>query len=173
MQHHAFVRPSVDLTSHFSRSLIVRAMQLAVITLVISHGLLAQAPYPPSAAGHPGSRIVTGPGTITSTITHGDSVLDSRILDLNEEVQVIVQFVSPPLSTVRRTGGMQPPAGMSMSAVQSQIERDHASFRSALLRLEAAVNGTAAAGRTLKRSGSRVSAEYRTVFNGAALRSRR
>ena len=144
---------------------------LALVTLLpvtFSQTIVAQIGSPVGASNRYPFGTNLAPGIITSTITRGDSVLAHRTFDANEEMQVIVQFQSPPLSSLHRTREKSAPVGASV-----HIEYDHTRFRSDLMRLESGVPAMPLSRNILKAAGSRVSAEYRKIFNGVALRSRR
>jgi subtilisin family serine protease len=147
---------------------------ITLLGVTCLHDLVAQTP---SIIGNTSAYQPTtnaSPGVVTSIVTKGDSVLERRTFDPNEEVQVIVQFHSPPLSSVHNVQGTFPALGAAaLSTTQSQIESDHTRFHADLLRLEGSVQTAPSARSALKGGTGRVSAEYRKVLNGVALRSRR
>jgi subtilisin family serine protease len=155
----------------------MRSTFLLVLVALLAPGFLhdlnAQTSFPLIAPNRyqPGS--IPGPGVITSTISKGDSILERRTIDPNEEMQVIVQFQSPPLSTLHRQATMERTSGAAYSSGQTQIESDHTRFQADLARLEGGSPGAPSALGVLKAAASRVGGEYRKVFNGVALRSRR
>jgi hypothetical protein len=153
---------------------LLRSLSYGLLVFAFAGGLLAQTTSRVDALDRYQSGTVAPPGVITSIVTKGDSVLERHTFDPNEEMQVIVQFQSPPVCSVYHVQGTSPALGAAaLSTVQSQIESDHTRFHADLLRLEGSVQTAPSARSALKGATGRVSAEYRKVLNGVALRSRR
>lgn len=106
---------------------------------------------------------------VITSIVQGDSILATYTLDLNEEVGVIVQFKSPPLAMIRGEERIFPLA--KLTSALAQIEQVHRTFKEDISRVEREV--LSQPNTVFTAANTRVRFEYKTAFNGVALRTRR
>ncbi len=113
-------------------------------------------------------------GVTTYSLTRGDSLLERHTVDVNEELRLIIEFQTPPLSRLRNLHERLSLPNSRVSALQSQIELDHTRFRSDLARLAGEPgSGNRSRLSVFKAANSRLTHDYRGVFNGVALTTRR
>lgn len=108
-------------------------------------------------------------GTIHTRITRGESVLSEEVVDVNEYMNVIVQFRSFPLAVFGKAG-RSPSLAVYQSARQ-RIFSEHAEFRSDLAKLQADQRANSAT--VFEDASPEIAFEYAIALNGVALRARR
>src|ERR1051325_10402444 len=108
-------------------------------------------------------------GMSVISVVKGDSILASRVFDVNEEVAAIVQFKTEALSLA---GPSRSKSGTtSISTELSQISAEHTRFRADIASLET--------GRSKKypsistAANTQVAFDYTTAINGVAIRTKR
>ena len=112
----------------------------------------------------------SSPGVITHYVTKGDKVISSHTIDLNEEVRLIVEFKTPPLSTLatKRKPLVSP---VQRTTLLSAVQSEHSRLRGDLATIDALGSTSPTA---VRRSGTtRILMEYQTAINAAAISTRR
>jgi len=110
------------------------------------------------------------PGVVTHYVTKGDNVISSHTIDLNEEVRLIVEFKTPPLSTLasKRKPLVAP---FQRTDLLSAVQSEHSRLRTDLAAIDALGSSNSNA---VRRSGTtRILREYQTAINAAAITTRR
>ena len=110
------------------------------------------------------------PGVITHYVTKGDKVISSRTIDLNEEVRLIVEFKTPPLSTLasKHKPLVSP---IQRTALLAAVQSDHSRLRNDLGAIDALGSASPTA---VRRAGmTRVQREYQSALNAMAISTRR
>ena len=180
----------------------LRAIALSLVLLTPAHSRAQD-----GRLGHPFTHQSTrveerssGEGALTLTLMRGDSLIETRVFDPEEELRVIVEFTAPSLARVGAEGLSSASEGGSttrddqatsftraaraarLARALSEVEAEHARFRADLARLEAeeaeqsrkaggsSTGGPLGAPQALP---SRVTSEYRHSLNGLALTTRR
>jgi|GEM_PF-480996 len=109
------------------------------------------------------------PGVIVTSVVKGDSILATYTLDMNEEVNMIVQFKSPPLAVIKSK--REKISLDKLSRAQMEIESEHTQFRTDVSRIE---NEFRTKSNTIFTSANtQIRFEYKTALNGIALTTKR
>jgi subtilisin family serine protease len=138
----------------------------AVLFSVSSLPLHAQSPF----RTHHDARVQLAPGTVQTSITRNGKTIQSQTIDPNEELRVIITFVTPP--RVAAFGGKKRKnvPSFQLNTLEAAIESDHARFDGDLPRLEAAGAIRFKGANSTK---GQTTAHFRTAFNGVAFRGPR
>jgi len=123
---------------------------------------LAQAQTLITVPGEEGGGRIYPKGVTGAQIVHAGKVAAEQRIDWNEDLRVIVQFQTPPLSVA---------SGVAKNSARAVLESEHAAFRSQVIALgqtQAEKHGAARVS-----AGTVFGREYVTALNAIALTSRR
>jgi hypothetical protein len=153
--------------AHFLKNLHLGALLLCVVQLSVSSSPLhAQSPF---RTQHD-ARVQLAPGTAQTSITRNGKTIQSQTIDPNEELRVIITFVTPPRVAAFQKKHSKGIPFTTLNTLEAAIESDHARFDGDLPRL-AAAGATRFKGANSTKG--QTTAHFRTAFNGVAFRGPR
>lgn len=106
---------------------------------------------------------------IELTIMKGDSILSTYSIDLNEDMKIIVQFDSPPLSVVKARSKVL--FQMDLTSARTSIESEQQRFKMDIVQLES--QALSQPNTIYSAAMTQIKHEYYTAFNGMALTTKR
>jgi len=109
-------------------------------------------------------------GHCTDSITRNGKTIQSQTIDPNEELRVIITFVTPPRVAAFQKKHSKGIPFTTLNTLEAAIESDHARFDGDLPRL-AAAGATRFKGANSTKG--QTTAHFRTAFNGVAFRGPR